>query len=141
MCMNFVEVPDLGFLWHLKSCFSDLQSVDLSCYIFVMQYYRGAVIDGDYAVLGISWVQDKGAWAQWCLEELFTACNNTALCLVLFQEKLLRLLEQWTSPGPCTTSGSLPHPSSITPQSAPRWQAWAACTTPHGSLWELVRCS
>lgn len=82
-----------------------------------------------------------GAWAQWCLEELFTACNNTALCLVLFQEKLLRLLEQWTSPGPCTTSGSLPHPSSITPQSAPRWQAWAACTTPHGSLWELVRCS
>lgn len=57
--MNFVEVPDLGFLWHLKSCFSDLQSVDLSCYIFVMQYYRGAVIDGDYAVLGITWVQDK----------------------------------------------------------------------------------
>lgn len=52
--------------------------------------------------------------------------------------KQLHLLELWTSLGQYTTSGSLPLPSFITRQSAPRWQAWAVCIIPHGRLWELL---
>lgn len=62
----------------------------------------------------------------------------TAACLFLFQEKLLRLPERWTSLGPCTTSDSLPLPSFIMSQSALKCQTWAVCTTPRGHLWELV---
>lgn len=73
-------------------------------------------------------------WAVFCPDII-------AVSSILFQAKQLHLLELWTSLGQYTTSGSLPLPSFITWQSAPRWQAWAVCIIPHGRLWELVRCS
>lgn len=107
--------------------------------------WRAVVIDYGRTVLRITWEQGKRHFPknmqisfQSRVWSTVSAHDKTAVCLVLFQEKLLRLLEQWTSLGPCTTSDSLPLPSFITRQSAPRWHPWAACITPRGRLWELV---
>lgn len=143
MCLNFEEVLDLEFLGH--SCFSELLTLtsvvrNLEC-ITSGELLSLATVALCWGLLGqrtkdISQKTHKSTFRA-DYKALFLSMM-TAACLVLFQEKPLHLPERWTSLGPCTTSDSLPLPSFITSQSAPRCQPWAVCTTPRGHLWELV---
>lgn len=142
MCMSLEEVLNLGFLGH--SCFSELLTLT-SVVRYLKCITRGEMLSLSTAAL--CWrllghrtkdISQKTQKSTIRADFKAVFLSMTAASLVLFQEKLLRLPEQWTSLEPCTTFDSLPLPSFIMSQSALKCQPWVVCTTPRGHLWELV---